>query len=131
LAFVDMAQEEGRKLRIELEEVLAQLPTMAMLVDPDGRVEYVNDALAVAMGQEPAAYPVGATNPLALDAAPKAVREAALGAIRAGKSWQGEISFPRAGNDPLRTVALFTPVQDEDGNLSHALVHLHEPNPEP
>jgi PAS domain-containing protein len=126
-----MAQEEGRKLRIELEEVLAQLPTMAMLVDPDGRVEYVNDALAVAMGQEPAAYPVGATNPLALDAAPKAVREAALGAIRAGKSWQGEISFPRAGNDPLRTVALFTPVQDEDGNLSHALVHLHEPNPEP
>jgi len=114
-----LEREAAERRRLEADNARLALATeqvaeAIVISDTNGVLQFVNPALARALGQ-PAEALVG-QSVLALDAGRNvdAAREAAA-ALRAGRPWRGELLVERADGAELELDVVISPVRDEAG----------------
>ncbi|MGE4219228.1 MAG: ATP-binding protein, partial [Alphaproteobacteria bacterium] len=128
-AFAGMvtALRDHRRQNALLATVMEQAPDATALTDPQLRVSYVNPAFEAATGRRaPACY--GRTvfelaRPVEPDALPV---EDIRAEIAAGRSWHGEFVGRRIDDRSWSIAVGVTPVQDDDGTVTHCLVVLRD-----
>ncbi|KEA62693.1 diguanylate cyclase [Marinobacterium lacunae] len=119
----DITLRKQRETDIKvLTQALEQSPVSVILTDPERRVSFVNRAFEDTSGY-PAHQVVGRTMEF-IDPqsnAPEIV-EQIRDHLAAGKAWQGEIKSRRQNGELYWEYAYLSPVQTEEGEVSHLLV---------
>ncbi|WP_083446956.1 EAL domain-containing protein [Azoarcus sp. CIB] len=112
-----LADEELRKLSLAVE----QSPECIFITDPDGNIEYVNDALVritgftrdEVLGCNPRIFKSGKTSTETFGEMWQALQR--------GEIWQGEIVNRRHDGSEIIEYSIIAPVRESDGTVSHYL----------
>ena len=112
------AEEELRKLSLAVE----QSPSSIVIIDLDGKIEYVNAAFVAATGY-PAGEAIGKSPRILYSGkTPTATYDEMWSVLTAGRTWRGElINQDREGREYI-DLALVSPVRQADGRVSHYLL---------
>ncbi len=113
-----LAEEELRKLTLAVE----QSPSSIVIIDLDGRIEYVNQAFVKAtgylaeeaIGKSPRILYSGKT--------PTEIYEEMWTALTDGRTWRGELINQGRDGRGYIDQALVSPVRQADGRISHYLI---------
>ena len=116
----DVTAEASTALRLKmLSTAVEQSPVSVVITDPDGRIQYVNAALAVAsgysvdevMGKNPRIFASGET--------PPAVYQDMWATITEGSRWTGELRNRRKDGEMRWESLVVAPVLNEAGRVAH------------
>ncbi|MDH3393031.1 MAG: PAS domain S-box protein, partial [Desulfobulbaceae bacterium] len=113
-----LAEEELRKLTLAVE----QSPSSIVIIDLDGRIEYVNEAFVKSTGYRPEDA-IGKTPRILYSGkTPTEVYDAMWDALTAGRIWRGELINQGLDGREFIDQALVSPVRQADGRISHYLI---------
>jgi len=113
-----LAEVELRKLFLAVE----QNPSSIVIIDLDGRIEYVNAAFAKATGYR-AEDAIGQTPRILYSGrTPTEIYDEMWAALTAGRIWRGELINQGLDGREFIDQALVSPVRQADGRISHYLI---------
>jgi len=121
---VTLQQQEKDRLRT-LSRVVEQSPSMVIITDPDGHIQYVNPiftevtgyTLEEAKGQTPRIIKSGLTN--------SEVYTEMWARLKRGETWSGELQNRRKNGERYWVKSTISPVRNDQGEISH-LVDVQE-----
>ena len=124
LAFFDVAYAGKLEFMTKLKDALAQSPTMVLLMDLEGRVEYASNAFSAETGLQPGAQPariLGESTSMHVSVDHAEIMRRTL---RAGRTWRGTLRYLGEGNAQAEMQAFFAPIRSPEGKVTHAVVYL-------
>lgn len=122
LTFVDITDLKSfNEEMLKLSYALEQSPSMVMITDVKGAVEYVNPKFSETAGFAPPEVRGRRLESLSDWATAEAAYPDMLRTIRAGEVWKGELTSLRADGSSYRESAKIVPITDERGELIHYL----------
>jgi diguanylate cyclase (GGDEF)-like protein/PAS domain S-box-containing protein len=115
---VTVAKQAENEMRI-FRHAVDQNPSMILITDPEGRIEYVNRqfthltgfTLEEVRGKTPRILRSGET--------PRETYESLWDTIKRGETWESEIFNRKKNDDRYWAHELIAPVQDANGNVTH------------
>ncbi|MBI2933386.1 MAG: PAS domain S-box protein, partial [Planctomycetes bacterium] len=107
------AEEQLRKLSHAVE----QSPSIVVITDPAGTIEYVNPKFTEVTGYSPEEIRGSAARGLGIQSAED--EERMLRMLRAGQAWRGEFHNLKKNGDRYWERASISPVRDEHGAIVH------------
>ena len=107
---------------LKLTRAVEQSPASVMIIDRDGRLEYVNPKFVEVTGYE--AEEVVGKNPLFIESGyPTGDHYDDLWmTITSGKEWHGELHNKKKNGEMFWEYASFSPIKSSDGTITHFLV---------
>ena len=116
----DITQRKSTEqtLRI-LSEVVRQSPEAIVITDPQGHIEFVNEAFSVHTGYS--REEVIGQNPRLIksEKTPPETYAAMWSALSRGESWRGEFYNQRKDGSLFAEFAVVTPIRDKNGEITH------------
>jgi PAS domain S-box-containing protein len=101
---------------------VAQSPNGIVMMEPDGRIEYVNAAFECNTGFAAAEVMGRSARELLNPEADPALDRELFGTVRAGKTWSGRITNQDREGQPLVVDTVFSPILDESGRIDGYVV---------
>lgn len=103
----------------KLSKVVEQSPSLVVITDADGNIEYVNPQFEAVSGYTLAE--VAGRNPRLLKSGntPKEVYEDLWCTLKAGREWRGEFCNRKKDGSPFWEYAIISPIKAEDGRITH------------
>ncbi len=119
--FHDITRRKRTELRLrQLSRAVEQSPSVVMITDTQGHIEYVNPKFTELTGYN--LEEVRGQNPRLLKASETARHGPQLWAtIRAGKEWHGEFCNRKKNGEIYWENALISPIFDDQGSITHFL----------
>ncbi|MDY6848859.1 MAG: EAL domain-containing protein [Thermodesulfobacteriota bacterium] len=111
------SEEELRKLLRAIE----QSPSIVMITDADGVIEYVNPTFCQVTGYRPEEVQGQSPNLLKSDVHPEEFHRRMWNDISSGQDWRGEFANCRKSGDVYWEHAMISPVRNERGHVTHYL----------
>ncbi|MFD2111325.1 EAL domain-containing protein [Thiorhodococcus fuscus] len=117
---IDITEQKARESELErLELVVKQSPSIVLITDPSGDIEYVNQRFCDVTGYSHQEIRGQHLNVLKSDATPpQYIRKIWLQLMR-GNSWQGELQNRKKSGELYWEQALITPLRNDQGVISH------------
>jgi PAS domain S-box-containing protein len=113
-------RERAQKQLVLQSAALAAAANLILIADPDGRIEWVNDAFVNTTGYA-SDEAVGETlQKLASGQEPDAYRKL-WEVVSAGETWRGELVERRKDGSLFTVMQTITPLKDDDGTIIHVL----------
>lgn len=120
VALIDVTEREHREQALrKLSQAVEQSPTVVMITDPQGVVEYVNPRF-VEITDYAAEEAIG--RDWAFTFAPSeegTPAETILAAVRAGQEWRGELHARKKSGDLFWEFASVSPIKSAEGVITH------------
>ncbi|MEN8178602.1 MAG: EAL domain-containing protein [Pseudomonadota bacterium] len=122
VTFSDITERRQAEEQVRtLSQAVEQSPVSVIITDPAGNIEYMNEAVErmtgyssdEMIGENPRVFKSGNT--------PQSLYREMWGAIRNGKSWQGEFQNRRKSGEVFWERANVAPVLDASGEIRHYL----------
>lgn len=120
-AAAELERQQQERILPTLHKAVEQSPGTMMVTDTNGIIEYVNPSFSRVTGYQ--SHEVLGKTPQILKSGnmDSAVYQAVWGALRDGKSWQGELENRKQNGDIFWESATISPVFDNGGNITHYL----------
>jgi len=117
---IDITEQKARACELErLELVVKQSPSIVLITDPHGDIEYVNQRFCDVTGYSHQEICGQHLNVLKSDTTPSQyIRKIWLRLMR-GNSWQGELQHRKKSGELYWEQALITPLRNDNGIISH------------
>ncbi|MBL8482882.1 MAG: PAS domain S-box protein [Rhodocyclaceae bacterium] len=112
-------QVTARHALHKLSMAVEQANNTVIITDTQGAIEYVNEAFTRGTGYAPADAQGRNVRFLQSGLTPAAVCDALWLSLRAGHSWQGELSNRRRDGEIYPAWCSFTPIRQPDGSITH------------
>ncbi|MFN2317994.1 MAG: response regulator [Gemmatimonadales bacterium] len=113
-------EEERSRLALAVE----QAPAMVLITDRAGTITYVNPAFTRTSGWH-ASDAVGRSLET-LDLLPPEPGAPVVAALLADEAWRGEVTIRRRDGSSMTTEAMFDPLRDDTGLVTHHVVSLRD-----
>ncbi len=106
---------------IKLSQAVKQSPTIIMITDKDGLIEYVNPKFTEVTGYD--AREIIRQNPRVLSSGltKKSVYQSLWETVKGGKTWRGEFINRRKNGKTYTEGASITPIRNNSGQITHYL----------
>ena len=115
IAISGVREAHMRRLSMAIE----QSPTMVMITDTHGVIEYVNAAFSAMSGYSAQEVVGHKPSVIRSSATPYAVHHALWSALQLGEEWRGELEDLRKDGSSFWVAATISPVRDEAGAITH------------
>ena len=115
----DLRQALAEQERLRLGAALEQASDAVIMVDLDGRIQYVNAAFA-AINRRPKSEAIGRSYSDLMGGDPRAGE--IRGAVSRGQAWHGRVTRQRDGDRPVELEVTVSPAQDAAGALLGGLI---------
>ena len=122
---VSARHEVEERLRIQA-AALDAVANGVMFLDRDGRIEWVNPAMARGTGYAPEELLGQVPEKLRADYRDDTVDQAAWDVLRRGEVWRGEYAYRRKDGSTLTVAMVITPVKDERGDIARYVAVAHD-----
>lgn len=117
---VDITEQKVRETELQrLAQLVEQSPSIVVMMDLAGEIEYVNARFCEVTGYTPEEVRGEKVHHLSSDETNAEVWDALWDTLRRGGTWRGELQNRTKTGKVLWEQALITPLRDEQGVISH------------
>ncbi|WP_332673365.1 EAL domain-containing protein [Aromatoleum sp.] len=102
-----------------LSRAIEQSPSLVVITDPKGRIEYVNPSVTRITGYAPSEVLGQSPNIFASGNTPGGVYRELWGTLRSGEVWRGELLNRQKNGDLYWEHMVASPIKDSDGQVTH------------
>lgn len=119
-AMVDITEHSRAEKEIrQLSSALEQSPGIVMVLDIDGKVEYVNPRFTEVTGFSKKEIVGQIPGFLVSGIQPQAYYDDIWNTVLSGNIWRGDISCRKKNGETFRKLASIIPIRDKENNISH------------
>ncbi len=106
---------------LKLSQAVEQSPSLLIITDTEGRIEYVNPKFTKTTGYSPEEVIGRKPSILKSDETPAETHEELWRTITSGGEWLGEFKNLKKDGDPFWVIASISPIRDHLGNITNYL----------